>query len=79
MTSIWQNWRNDSAKSTGGFFGGAYGNLTANSVLLRMTDAFMSATDDVMIAAGLLEPPLRLDTVRLRWQCVCIPVGLKVS
>ena len=78
MTSTWQNWRNDSEKSTGGFFGGAYGKIAASSVLLRMTDAFMSATDDVMIAAGLLEPPLRPDTVRLRWQCVCTPVGLKV-
>ncbi|KAI4670460.1 uncharacterized protein J4E79_000742 [Alternaria viburni] len=70
MTSTWQDWRNDSKKSTGGFFGGAYGKITASSVLLRMTDAFMSATDDVMIAAGLLEPLLRPDTVRLRWQCV---------
>ena len=77
MTSTWQNWGNDSEKSTGGFLGDAYGKTTARSVLLRMTDAFMSATDDFMIAAGLLEP-LRPDTVRLRWRCVCSPVGLKV-
>jgi hypothetical protein len=67
----WQKWRNDSKESANGFFCGAYGKTTASSVFHLMTDAFMLATDDILIAAGLLEPPLRPDMVRLRWRCVC--------
>jgi hypothetical protein len=69
----WQKCRKVDKQSADGFFCGAYGMTPATSVFFLMTDAFMLATDDVMIAAGLLEPPLRPDMVRLRWQCVRIP------
>ncbi|KAH6878253.1 hypothetical protein BKA58DRAFT_91765 [Alternaria rosae] len=67
----WQKWRDDSKQSADGFFGGAHWKTTASSIMFLTTDTLMLATDNVMIAAGLLEPPLRPDMVRLRWRCAC--------
>lgn len=72
-----QKWRDDSKQSADAFFGGAHWKTMASSIMFLTTDALTLATDDVMIAAGLLEPPLRPDMVRLRWQCVCILLNEK--
>jgi hypothetical protein len=66
----WQRWRHDAKKSTDGLFYGTSAKTTASSVFHLMADAIMLATDGLLIAAGQLEPPLRPNMVRLRWQCV---------
>ena len=73
----WRRWLDDSKQCADGFFGGAHWKTSASCIIFLTTDALMLATDDVMKAAGLLEPPLRPDTVRLRWQCVCILLNEK--
>jgi hypothetical protein len=68
----WQKWRRDAKLSTDGLFHGAYLETTATSLFHLMMDAIFLATDDLLIAAGRLEPPLSPNMVRLRWQCVCV-------
>ncbi|KAG9189800.1 hypothetical protein G6011_06668 [Alternaria panax] len=67
----WQRWRCDAKQSTDGLFHCAHLETTAVSLFHLMVDAIMLVTDDLLIAAGQLEPPLRPNMVRLRWQCAC--------
>ncbi|CAN9298302.1 unnamed protein product [Alternaria alternata] len=67
----WQKWRRDAKLSTDGLFHGAYFGTTATSLFNLVMDAIFLATDDLLIAAGRLEPPLSPNMVRLRWQCAC--------
>jgi hypothetical protein len=68
----WQKWCRDAKLSTDGLFHGAYLETTATSLFHLMMDAIFLATDDLLIAAGRLEPHLSPNMVRLRWQCVSV-------
>jgi hypothetical protein len=68
----WQKWRRDAKLSTDGLFQGACFKTTATGLFHLVMDATFLATDDLLVAAGRLEPPLSPNMVRLRWQCVCV-------
>ncbi|CAN9338657.1 unnamed protein product [Alternaria alternata] len=67
----WQKWRRDAKLSTDGLFHGACFETTATGLLHLVMDAIFLVTDDLLVAAGRLEPPLSPNMVRLRWQCTC--------
>jgi hypothetical protein len=68
----WQKWCRDAKLSTDGLFHSACFRTTATSLFHLVMDAIFLATDDLLVAAGRLEPPLSPNMVRLRWQCVCV-------
>ncbi|USP82390.1 hypothetical protein yc1106_09664 [Curvularia clavata] len=71
MSLTWENWIEDVKQTIDGLFRDTSITKTTNSLMLLFTDAFMLATDGILITLGQLEPALKPGLTRLRWRCSC--------
>ena len=67
----WERWLEDARKSVDVLFRETDMFLISTVGLNLAMDAFYLATDDLLITMGLLEPTLKQNMTRFRWQCVC--------
>jgi len=67
----WKNWLEDARKGADLLFRETEMFIIATVGVNLAIDAFFLTTDHLLITMGLLEPTLKQNTTRFRWQCVC--------
>ena len=70
MERTWHSWQEDAKELERSLLLGFDRLLGAKAAMFLLLDLFFLLTDDMLIALGLLEPPLGVDWTRIRCECV---------